>query len=69
VTDQVCLAIERKPKWLTEYNAFVAESGKLTVNTSIGYWMRDLTHLQNSGKMGKPKSKLLTSYSILVPYR
>lgn len=66
VTDQVCLAIERRPEWLAEYRRLVKELGQLSVNTSLGAHVKDLTNMENSGHMGTSKSHLIKGYSILV---
>lgn len=67
VTDQVCLAIERRAEWLAEYRRLVKEMGELAVNSSLGAHVKDLTNLENSGRMGTPRSHLIKSYSILIP--
>jgi hypothetical protein len=67
VTDQVCLAIERRPEWLAEYNRLVKERGPQSVNSSLGAHVRDLTNMVNSGDRGTPESQLIKSYSLLVP--
>lgn len=71
IIDQVCLAIENKPEWLTRYHELVGhyssqgKYGKLTVNSSIGWFTRDLTGMVTL-KAGNPaKSMLLESYSTL----
>lgn len=69
VTDQVCLAIERRPDWLAEYNRLINERGPQSVNTSLGAHVRDMTNMVNSGDKGRPESHLIKSYSILVPSR
>jgi hypothetical protein len=67
ITDQVCLAIERRPQWLAEYRGLVKELGEWSVNTSLGAHVKDLTNLENAGQIAAAKSKLIKSYSILVP--
>lgn len=67
VTDQVCLAIERRPEWLAEYQRLVKELGQLSVNSSIGAHVKDLTNMENSGREATSKSHLIKGYSILVP--
>ncbi len=66
VTDQVCLAIERRSDWLAEYNRLVKELGVWSVNTSLGAHVKDLTNMENSGHIATSKSKLIKSYSLLV---
>jgi hypothetical protein len=67
VTDQVCLAIERRPDWLREYHGLVKELGALSVNSSLGAHVKDLTNMENAGREAKSKSHLIKSYSLLVP--
>jgi hypothetical protein len=67
VTDQVCLAIERHPDWLREYHGLVKELGQLSVNTSLGAHVKDLTNMENSGREVMSKSHLIKGYSLLVP--
>lgn len=67
ITDQVCLQIERHPKWLTYYHKLEKEFGDLTLNSSIGMYTRDLTSMESTGRMGTAKSQLIKSYSILKP--
>lgn len=67
VTDQVCLAIERRADWLAEYNRLVKELGVWSVNTSLGAHVKDLTNMENAGHTATSKSHLIKSYSLLVP--
>jgi hypothetical protein len=43
VTDLVCLAIEKRPEWLKEYQFLVASSDVNTVNTAIGAHVKNIT--------------------------
>ena len=71
VIDQVCLAIENKPEWLTRYHELVrhfssqGKYGKLTVNSSIGWFTKDLTGMVKLKEGNPAKSTLLESYSTL----
>ena len=67
VTDQVCLAIERRADWLAEYKRLVADLGELSVNSSIGAHAKDLTNMENTGRTATAKSRLIKGYSILAP--
>ncbi len=69
ITDQVCLAIEKKPDWLSYYKKLVEEFGELTVNSGIGYYVRDLTGMENTGHTATSKSQLIKSYSVLTANR
>jgi hypothetical protein len=66
ITDQVCLAIERRAEWLAEYKGLVKELGVWTMNTSLGAHVKDLTNMENSGHMATSKSHLIASYSVLA---
>ena len=66
VTDQVFLAIEGRPAWLAEYKALEREFDRTTLNSSIGSHVKDVTGMENSGRMGVASSNLIKSYSILV---
>jgi len=66
VTDQVFLAIEGRPAWLAEYKALEREFDRTTLNSFIGYHVKDVTGMENSGRMGVARSNLIKSYSILV---
>lgn len=69
--DQVFVAIENRPAWLARYKQLVehfssqGKNGKLTVNSSIGWYTRDLTGMVTL-KSGNPASStLVQSYSTL----
>ena len=66
VTDQVFLAIEGRPAWLAEYRALEREFDRTTLNSFIGFHVKDVTGMENSGRMGVARSNLIKSYSILV---
>jgi len=71
ITDQVCLAIEQNPEWLGRYENLVlhysqgGKKGKDIVNSSIGFYTKDLTGMVNMGEGQTAKSKLIQSYSKL----
>lgn len=67
VTDQVCLAIERRADWLGEYDRLVKELAVWSVNTSLGAHVKGLTNMENSGHIATSKSHLIKSYSLLAP--
>ncbi len=69
ITDRICLAIEQKPDWLSYYKKLVEEFGELTVNSGIGYYVRELTGMGNTGHMATSKSQLIKSYSVLTANR
>lgn len=69
VTHRVCLAIEEKSTWHSQYGPLLTEFGKPTLNKSLGYYVADLTGMQSSGQSAQAKSKLISSYSLLVPVR
>ena len=66
VTDQVFLAMEGRPAWLAEYRALEREFDRTTLNSFIGFHVKDVTGMENSGRMGVARSSLIKSYSILV---
>lgn len=66
ITDHVCLAIEKNPNWLSYYQKLVKEFGILTVNTSIGYYVREVTGMENTGRTATSKSRLIKSYGVLA---
>jgi len=66
VTDQVFLAIEGRQAWLAEYHALGKEFSRNTLNSFIGFHVKDVTGLENSGREAVAKSTLIKSYSILV---
>lgn len=71
IIDQVCLAVERNPAWRREYDSLVehfssqGKDGKLTVNSSIGWYVRDLTGMLTIKAGNVSQSGLLHSYSSL----
>ena len=72
IIDQVCLAVERNPEWLREYESLVehfssqGNDGKLTVNSSIGWYVRDLTGMLTIKAGNVAQSGLIQSYSSLM---
>lgn len=70
--DEVCLAIESNPEWLSRYYHLVehfsshGKNGRLTVNSSIGWYTKDLTGLATLSFPHKAKSKLIGSYTKLT---
>jgi hypothetical protein len=71
ITDQVCLAIESNPNWLSHYWSLVehfsstGKNGRLIVNTSIGWFTKDLTGMMTVEFPVKAKSSLIQEYSRL----
>ncbi|MFO7540066.1 MAG: hypothetical protein R6X32_18660 [Chloroflexota bacterium] len=71
IIDQVCLAIENNPEWHRRYKALVqhfssqGKYGKLTVNSSIGWFTKDLTGMVTLKAGNLAKSTLIESYSTL----
>ena len=71
ITDQVCQAIEKNPTWLSRYHHLIehfssqGKDGRLTVNTSIGGYVQDVTGMINIGAGKTARSKLIQSYSAL----
>lgn len=71
ITDQVCQAIEADEGWLKEYWSLVdhfssgGKNGRLTVNSSIGWWTKELTGMATVEFPVKARSKLIRSYSRL----
>ena len=66
VTDQVFLAIEGRPAWLAEYRALEREFDRTTLNSFVGFHVKDVTGMENSGREAVAKSTLIKNYSILV---
>jgi hypothetical protein len=67
VTDRVFLAIAGNPAWLRWYEDLVAERTVAVVNRRIGFMVRQLTGLQNLGTQGRPRSRLIKTYTELGP--
>jgi hypothetical protein len=71
VIDQVFLAIENNPDWLARYEQLVehyssqGKYGKLTVNSSIGRFTKDLTGMVTLKAENIASSRLVKSYSTL----
>jgi len=71
IIDQVCLAVEGNPAWQREYESLVehfssqGKDGKLTVNSSIGWYVRDLTGMLTIKAGNVSQSSLIQSYSSL----
>jgi hypothetical protein len=69
--DHVFLAIENKPAWQARYDQLVVhfssqgKNGKLTVNSSIGWYTRDLTGMVTLKPGNLASSTLVQSYSTL----
>jgi hypothetical protein len=72
IIDEVCQAIEQNPEWLSRYYALVehfsghGKNGRLTVNSSIGWYTKNLTGLATLSYPHRPKSKLIGSYTKLT---
>lgn len=66
VTDQVFLAIERRPEWLVEYNALKGEFSQSVLNMWIGRYVKDITGLEGH-RSATAKSILISSYTVLLP--
>ena len=71
ITDRVCQEIENDSGWLSQYHSLVehfgsqGKNGRLTVNSSIGWFTKDLTGMINIGEGKKADSGLIKSYSKL----
>ena len=65
ITDQVCLAIERNPRWLARYRDLVETHGKQAVNSTIGRVTLQLTGLRNLGVHQEATSSLIKTYTRL----
>ena len=69
--DQVFVAIENNPTRLGRYEQLIehfssqGKNGKLTVNSSIGYYTRDLTGMVTLSSGNSATSNLVQSYSTL----
>lgn len=63
--DEAFCAIEANDSWLKQYNAFVKEDGKGSVNPRIGKLVKEHTGLNAISSHNKPKSKLISFYSKL----
>jgi len=69
--DQVFVAIEKHPAWLARYEQLVehfssqGKNGKLTVNSSIGWYTRDITGMVTLKPGNLASSTLVQSYSTL----
>jgi len=66
VIDEVCLAIEANPQWLTEYRSMCNELGVMVVNQAIGQWTSKA--VGRTGDHQVPaRSTIIESYSKLYP--
>jgi len=66
VIDEVLLAIEANPTWLTVYNVMRSDLGDTVVNQAVGSWTSKA--LGRTGDHQVPsRSKLAKSYSKLYP--
>ncbi len=71
ITLKVCQAIEKNPDWLGRYHNLVehfsshGKNGKLTVNSSIGWYTKEITGMVNLGQVDTDESGLIQSYSKL----
>jgi hypothetical protein len=65
ITDQVCRAIESNPEWLGYYKSLVehfssqGKNGRLTVNSTIGLYTKELTGMVNMQEELPAKSSLI----------
>ena len=72
VLDRVFLASEGNPGWLTRYHQLIehfgsqGKNGKLTVNSSIGWYTKDLTGMVTLDTGNSANSTLVGSYSTLA---
>lgn len=72
IIDQVCLAVEHNPDWRREYESLVehfssqGKDGKLTVNSQIGVYVRDLSGMLTVKAGNVSQSTLIQSYSSLM---
>ncbi|MCI0576757.1 MAG: hypothetical protein L0332_11270 [Chloroflexi bacterium] len=71
IIDQMCLAIERNPEWLARYDALIehfssrGKNGTNTVNSSIGFYTKELAGMVTLKEGNRAKSRLIGSYSTL----
>jgi hypothetical protein len=71
VIDQVFGAIESNPEWLARYEQLVehyssqGKYGKMTVNSMIGRFTKDLTGMVTLQADNEPSSSLIKSFSTL----
>jgi hypothetical protein len=65
VTDQVCLAIQKKSDWRNRYNRLVRSYSKWSVNSQIGRSTLQITGLRNLGLRAKATSSLIKTYTRL----
>lgn len=71
ITDKVCLAIESDATWLARYWSLVehfsstGKNGRLTVNSSIGWFTKELTGMETVEFPVTAKSKIIQTYSRL----
>ena len=62
ITDQLCLEIENNPEWLSRYHNLIehfsslGKNGKLTVNSSIGWFVKRYSGMINIGEGAKQKA-------------
>jgi hypothetical protein len=72
IIDEVCLEIEKDADWLSRYHNLLehfsshGKNGRLTVNSSIGWYTKDLTGMASLSFPHKANSKLIGSYTKLT---
>jgi hypothetical protein len=66
ITDEVCLAIEKNPKWTAEYDLLSGQLRDWVVNNWIGQYVA-LALGRKRGKVVESTSTLIRYYSKLPP--
>ena len=67
IIEDVCLAIENNPDWLRQYNELGDELRHWVVNNWIGQYTKSITGLNSLREVDAKRSKLIKSYTKLVP--
>ena len=67
VIDDVCWAIEHNPEWRSRYYELSEELTDWVVNNWIGQYTKELTGLNTLREVSAKRSKLIKSYTKLIP--
>lgn len=66
VIDDAFQAIEQRPEWLEQYQAFCKDLGKETVNTWCGFWIANWEGRSGTERAPAVKSTLIETYRKLT---
>jgi len=67
VIEDVCLAIERNPGWMSRYQRLVNTLGRDVTNNWIGQYVKDIVGMNTVRQVDAKRSRIIGSYTKLRP--